>query len=440
MPLNYMGLDRAVSNDLSIGSTPGSIAQWMVLIIVVAEIRVCVLPGVIAMDSNSQVLEAGASPLTVLSQEEQMFRTTVRDFAEERIRPHVARMDREAKMDPALIKEFFDLGLMGLEVPEPYGGAGGSFFNAIQAVEELSRVDAAAAVVIDVQNTLVNNAILRWGTEEQKRWAFSRLTRDTVGAYALSEAGSGSDAFALATRARPCEGGFRLTGRKLWITNAAEAGIFIIFANAKPESGYRGITALLVERETPGFSLGKKEDKLGIRASSTCELILEDCFVPSERILGQVGNGYKVSIETLNEGRIGIGAQMLGVARGALESAIRYARERRQFGRPISEFQAVQFQLAEMATELEAARLMVYNAARLKMAGKPFAKEAAMAKYFSSQMAERVTGSSLEIFGGYGYTKEYPAEKYFRDAKIGKIYEGTSNMQLQTIAKQVLWE
>ncbi len=392
------------------------------------------------MESNSQALEAGAFPLTVLSEEEQMFRASIREFAEERIRPHVARMDRDAKMDPAIVQGFFDLGLMGIEVPEIYGGAGGSFFNAIQAVEELSRVDAAAAVVIDVQNTLVNNAILRWGTEDQKRQVLPRLTGGTVGAYALSESGSGSDAFALATRARACEGGFKLTGRKLWITNAAEAGIFIIFANAQPEAGYRGITAFLMDRETPGFSLGKKEDKLGIRASSTCELILEDCFVPSEMILGQVGNGYKVSIETLNEGRIGIGAQMLGVAQGALESAIRYAKERKQFGRIISQFQAVQFQLAEMATELEAARLMVYNAARLKMAGKPFVKEAAMAKYYSSQIAEKVTGSSLEIFGGYGYTKEYPAEKYFRDAKIGKIYEGTSNMQLQTIAKQILME
>ncbi len=396
--------------------------------------------GVTKMESNSQALEAGAFPLTVLSEEEQMFRASIREFAEERIRPHVARMDRDAKMDPAIVQGFFDLGLMGIEVPEIYGGAGGSFFNAIQAVEELSRVDAAAAVVIDVQNTLVNNAILRWGTEDQKRQVLPRLTGGTVGAYALSESGSGSDAFALATRARACEGGFKLTGRKLWITNAAEAGIFIIFANAQPDAGYRGITAFLMDRETPGFSLGKKEDKLGIRASSTCELILEDCFVPSEMILGQVGNGYKVSIETLNEGRIGIGAQMLGVAQGALESAIRYAKERKQFGRIISQFQAVQFQLAEMATELEAARLMVYNAARLKMAGKPFVKEAAMAKYYSSQIAEKVTGSSLEIFGGYGYTKEYPAEKYFRDAKIGKIYEGTSNMQLQTIAKQILME
>ncbi len=390
------------------------------------------------MGSDDLTLDAGALPLTVLSAEEQMFRTSVREFADEKVRPHVARMDREAKIDPALIQGFFELGLMGIEVPDALGGAGGSFFNAIQAVEELSRVDASTAVVVDVQNTLVNNAILRWATEEQKRLFLSRLTRDTVGSYALSESGSGSDAFALATRAHECDGGFKLTGRKLWITNAAEAGIFIVFANVRPEAGYRGITAFLVERETPGFSLGKKEDKLGIRASSTCELIFEECFVPRDSVLGEVGKGYKVSIETLNEGRIGIGAQMLGVAQGALECAIRYSTERKQFGRAISAFQAVQFQLAEMATELEAARLMVYNAARLKMAGKPFVKEAAMAKYYSSQVAEHVTSLSLEIFGGYGYTREYPAEKYFRDAKIGKIYEGTSNMQLQTIAKQIL--
>jgi butyryl-CoA dehydrogenase/short/branched chain acyl-CoA dehydrogenase len=390
------------------------------------------------MRSNDQDVAGTGVPLTVLSDDEQLFSSSIRDFAEEQIRPAVGGMDREGKMDPGLIRQFFELGLMGIEVPESYGGAGGSFFMAILAVEHLSRVDASAAVVVDVQNTLVNNAILRWATEAQKQRFLSRLTKDTVGAYALSEAGSGSDAFALATRARPVDGGFVLTGRKLWITNAAEAGIFIIFANAQPDQGYRGITAFLVDRDSPGFSVGKKEDKLGIRASSTCELILEECFVPGDQVLGQVGKGYRVSIETLNEGRIGIGAQMVGLAQGALESAIRYSKERRQFGRAISEFQAVQFQLAQLATELEAARLMVYNAARLKMAGKPFLKEAAMAKLLSAQVAERVASQCLEVFGGYGYTKEYPAEKYYRDSKIGLIYEGTSNMQLQTIAKQIL--
>ncbi len=376
--------------------------------------------------------------LTVLSEEEEMFHASVRDFAEEQVRPRAARMDAEGRMDPDLIRQFFELGLMGVEVPESYGGAGGTFFMAIQAVEELSRADASAGVFVDVQNTLVNNALLRWGTEEQKRAFLPRLCGDTVGAYALSEADSGSDAFALATRASERGDGFVLNGRKLWITNAAEAGLFIVFANVNPEQGHRGITAFLIERGTEGFTVGKKEDKLGIRASSTCELILEDCFVPREHILGEVGKGYRVSIETLNEGRIGIGAQMVGVARGAFECAVGYSRERKQFGRSISSFQAVQFQIAEMATQLEAARLMVYNAARLKMAGKPYVKEAAMAKYFSSVIAEKVTGGSLEIFGGYGYTKEYPAEKYYRDSKIGKIYEGTSNMQLQTIAKQIL--
>ena len=377
-------------------------------------------------------------PLTVLGEEEELFRSTVREFAEEQVRPRVSAMDRDGVMDVDLIRQFFELGLMGVAVPDELGGSGGSFFMAVLAVEELSRVDASAGVVVDVQNTLVNNAIVRWGTRDQKERYLPRLSRDLVGAYALSEAGSGSDAFALSTRAQERDEGFVLTGRKLWITNAAEAGLFIVFANARPEAGYRGITAFLVERDTPGFSVGKKEDKLGIRASSTCELILEECFVPRDCVLGHVGNGYKVSIETLNEGRIGIGAQMVGVAQGALENAIRYSRERRQFGRAISSFQAVQFELAGMATELESARLMVYNAARLKMSGAKFVKEAAMAKLHSSQVAERVTSRSLEIFGGYGYTKEYPAEKYYRDAKIGKIYEGTSNMQLQTIAKIIL--
>jgi len=380
----------------------------------------------------------GHPPLTALSEEEQMFQESVRQFAEEQIRPLVRRMDSEGVMDPGLLRRFFELGLMGIAVPEAYGGSGGSFFMAVQAVEELSRIDASAGIVVDVQNTLVNNAIIRWGTEEQKRTLLPRLCADTVGAYALSEAGSGSDAFALTTRAQAKGDGYVLNGRKLWITNAGEAGLFIVFANANPEAGYRGITAFLIDRDTPGFTVGKKEDKLGIRASSTCELVLEDCYLPAGRVLGEVGKGYKVAIETLNEGRIGIGAQMIGIARGALEQALRYSQERQQFGKTIASFQGVQFQLAEMAVELEAARLMVYNAARLKEAGRPFVKEAAMAKYFSSQVAERVSGQAVEIFGGYGYTKEYPVEKYYRDSKIGKIYEGTSNMQLQTIAKLIL--
>jgi len=389
------------------------------------------------MSVENHESQSGALPLTVLSEEEQLFRTSVRQFADEQVRPRVSQMDRDGKMDPALIRQFFELGLMGVGVPEAYGGAG-SFFMAVQAVEELSRVDASAAIVVDVQNTLVANAIVRWGTEEQKQKLLPRLCSDMIGAYALSEAGSGSDAFALATRAAERDGGFVLNGRKLWITNAGEAGLFIIFANINPQLGYRGITAFLIERDTPGFSVGRKEDKLGIRASSTCELILEDCRIPRNQVLGETGKGYKVSIETLNEGRIGIGAQMVGVAQGALDAAVQYARERKQFGQPIGSFQGVQFQIARMATELEAARLMVYNAARLKMTGSPFAKEAAMAKLFASEMAEKVCSESLEVFGGYGYTKEFPAEKYFRDAKIGKIYEGTSNMQLQTIAKMIL--
>ena len=328
--------------------------------------------------------------------------------------------------------------LWELKFPRAYGGSGGSFFLAILAIEEFSRVDASAGVVIDVQNTLVNNAFKKWGTEEQKQKFLPRLVRDTLGAYALSEANSGSDAFALATRAREDGDHFILNGRKLWITNAKEAGLFIVFANANPEAGYRGITAFLVERGTPGFTVGKKEDKLGIRASSTCELILEDCRVPKENVLGEVGKGYKVAIETLNEGRIGIAAQMVGVARGALENAVHYAQERKQFGKPIAEFQAIQFQLARLATDVEAARLMAYNAARLKDAGLPFLKEAAMAKYFCSQVAERVASECVEVYGGYGFTRDYPAEKFLRDSKIGKIYEGTSFMQLQTIAKIIL--
>ena len=379
-------------------------------------------------------------PLTALTEEERMFRATAREFAANEILPHVEVMDREGVFNPALLENFFAQGFMGIEVPEAYGGSGGSFFLAILAIEEFSRIDASAGVVIDVQNTLVNNAVKKWGTEGQKRKFLPRLVRDTLGAYALSEANSGSDAFALAARARDDGDHFVLNGRKLWITNAKEAGLFIVFANANPQAGYRGITAFLVERGAPGFSVGKKEDKLGIRASSTCELILEDCRVPKENVLGEIGKGYKVAMETLNEGRIGISAQMVGLARGALENAVRYARERKQFGKPIAEFQAIQFQLARLATEVEAAGLMAYNAARLRDAALPFLKEAAMAKYFCAQVAERVASECLEIYGGYGFTRDYPAEKFLRDSKIGKIYEGTSFMQLQTIAKSVLGE
>jgi short/branched chain acyl-CoA dehydrogenase len=378
------------------------------------------------------------APLTVLSEEEQMFQQSVRDFAIEKIRPLVHHMDQEASMSKELIASFFDLGIMAIEVPDQWGGAGSTFFNAVLVVEELSHVDASCGVVVDVQNTLVNNAVLRWGNNDQKSKYLSLLARDTVGAYALSEAGSGSDAFALATRAEDKGDHWVLNGRKLWITNAAEAGIFIVFANANPDAGYKGITAFIIERDFPGFSVGKKEDKTGIRASSTCELILEDCRVPKENVLGEAGKGYKIAIETLNEGRIGIGAQMIGIARGALEYAIAYAKERKQFGKPISEFQGLQFQIANSATQLEAARLMVYNAARLKDSGKPFLREAAMAKLFSSEVCEHVTSLAVEIFGGNGYTKEYPVEKFWRDSKIGKIYEGTSNMQLATIAKTIL--
>jgi short-chain 2-methylacyl-CoA dehydrogenase len=381
---------------------------------------------------------APGSPLTILSEEEQMFQQSVREFAIERIRPLVHDMDRDAQMSKDLIDSFFELGVMGIEVPDQWGGAGSSFFNAVIVVEELSHVDASCGVLVDVQNTLVNNAIIRWGNEDQKSKYLPMLTRDMVGAYALSEAGSGSDAFALATRAEDQGDHWVLNGQKLWITNAAEAGVFIVFANANPDAGYKGITAFLIERDFPGFSVGKKEDKTGIRASSTCELILEDCRVPKENVLGEAGKGYKIAIETLNEGRIGIGAQMIGIARGALEHAVAYSKERKQFGKPIAEFQGIQFQIAQAATELEAARLMVYNAARLKDAGKSFVREAAMAKLFSSQVCEKITSASVEIFGGNGYTKEYPVEKFWRDSKIGKIYEGTSNMQLATIAKTIL--
>ena len=378
------------------------------------------------------------APLTVLSEEEQMFQQSVRDFAIERIRPLVHQMDHAAAMSKDLIQEFFGLGIMGVEVPDQWGGAGSTFFNAVLVVEELSHVDASCGVLVDVQNTLVNNAIIRWGNDDQKSKYLKLLASETVGAYALSEAGSGSDAFALATKAEEKGDHWVLNGRKLWITNAAEAGIFIVFANANPDAGYKGITAFLIERDFPGFSVGKKEDKTGIRASSTCELILEDCRVPKENVLGEVGKGYKIAIETLNEGRIGIGAQMLGVARGALEYAIAYTKERKQFGQRVADFQGVQFQIAQAATELEAARLMVYNAARLKDAGQPFVREAAMAKLFSSQVAEKVTSLCVQLYGGNGYTKEYPVEKFWRDSKVGQIYEGTSNMQLQTIAKTIL--
>jgi len=377
-------------------------------------------------------------PLTTLSEDEQMFRDSVREFAEGEIRKRVETMDEQGYLDPALTKQCFDLGLMGIETPEEYGGAGGSFFQAILAVEELSRVDASVGVFVDVQNTLVNNALIRWATPDQKKKYLAQLASEKVGAYALSEAGSGSDAFAMQTRATEAGDHFVLNGRKLWITNGKEAEIFVLFANANPEAGYRGITAFIVEKNTEGFSVGKKENKLGIRASSTTELILEDCKVPKENVLGEVGKGYKTSIETLNEGRIGIGAQMIGLARGALESALAYTTERQQFGKSINEFQGVQFQLAEMATELEAARLMVYNAARMKDMGQTFVKEAAMAKLFSSRAAERITSKAIELYGGYGYVKDYPVEKYWRDSKIGAIYEGTSNMQLQTIAKLII--
>jgi butyryl-CoA dehydrogenase/short/branched chain acyl-CoA dehydrogenase len=380
------------------------------------------------------------APLTALSEEEQMFQQSVRDFAVEKIRPLVHDMDKDATMSKELIRNFFELGIMGIEVPDQFGGAGSSFFTAVLVVEELSHVDASCGVLVDVQNTLVNNAILRWGNDDQKSKYLSMLASDTVGAYALSEAGSGSDAFALATRAQEQGDHWVLNGQKLWITNAAEAGVFIVFANANPDAGYKGITAFLIERDFPGFQVGKKEDKTGIRASSTCELILEDCRVPRENVLGEPGKGYKIAIETLNEGRIGIGAQMLGVARGALEHAIAYTKERKQFGTRIADFQGVQFQIAQAATDLEAARLMVYNAARLKDAGRPFLREAAMAKLFSSQVAEKVTSLAVQLYGGNGYTKEYPVEKFWRDSKVGQIYEGTSNMQLATIAKTILTE
>jgi butyryl-CoA dehydrogenase/short/branched chain acyl-CoA dehydrogenase len=377
-------------------------------------------------------------PLTDLSEDEKAFREVVRHFAEEKIRPLVRKMDEASEIPRELIDACFELGVMGVEIPEQYGGAGATFFMSALAVEELARVDPSLAVLVDVQNTLCNNAILRWGSEDQKARYFPRLASRWVGAYALSEAGSGSDAFALACRAVDEGDHYELTGRKLWITNAGEAELFIVMANLDPSKGYKGITSFLVERTFPGFSVGKKEDKLGIRASSTCELILEGCRVPKENVLGEPGKGYRIAIETLNEGRIGIGAQMVGLAQGAFEHAVRYSQERSQFGKPIAEFQAIQFLLADLATEIEASRLLTYNAARLRDVGLPFVKEAAMAKLYASRAAEKVASKVIEVHGGYGFTREYPVEKYFRDQKVGQIYEGTSNMQLLVIAKQVL--
>jgi short/branched chain acyl-CoA dehydrogenase len=377
-------------------------------------------------------------PLTDLSEDERLFRDMVRQFAEEEVRPLVRQMDEESRIPRALIDKCFELGIMGVEIPERFGGAEATFFMSALVVEALARVDASVAVLVDVQNTLVNNCLLRYGTPELQARYFPRLASAWVGAYALSEAGSGSDAFALACRATDKGDHFELTGRKLWITNAAEAELFIVMATVDPARGYKGITAFVVERGFPGFQVGKKEDKLGIRASSTCELVLEGCRVPRENVLGEVGKGYKIAIETLNEGRIGIGAQMVGVAQGSFEYGLHYAQERHQFGRPISDFQGVQFLLAELATEIEASRLLTYNAARLRDIGAPFIKEAAMAKLFASRAAEHVTSKVVEIYGGYGFSREYPVEKYFRDQKVGQIYEGTSNMQLLVIAKQLL--
>lgn len=386
------------------------------------------------MEQVAQVIPS----LTELTEDEQMLQEAAAEFAESVISPKIREMDEKAKLEPDLIRQFFDMGLMGIEVPEKYSGGGGTFFMSILAIEQISRVDASAGVFMDVQNTLVNNAFLRWASEEQKEKYLPLLSNEKVGAYCLSEAGSGSDAFALKATAKEEGDHFVLNGSKLWITNAAEADIFIVFATVNPGEGYKGITAFIVERDFDGISVSNKENKLGIRASSTCEVLLEDCKVPKENVLGEVGKGYKVAIETLNEGRIGIGAQMVGVAQGAFDAALSYTQERKQFGRAVSEFQGVQFQLAKMATEIETARLLVYNAARMKQNGKNFVKEAAMAKYHSSEVAENVTSLAVDLFGGYGYVKEYPVEKFYRDAKIGKIYEGTSNMQLQTIAKHLL--
>src|SRR5215831_5026791 len=382
--------------------------------------------------------EVAPSPLTALSEEERLFQSSVRKFANEQIQPYVREMDEAGVFRKEIIRQFFEMGLMGIEIPEEYGGQGGTFFQAVLAVEELSAVDPSAGVIVDVQNTLSINALMRWASRDQKSRYLPALAGNTVASYALSEAGSGSDAFAMATRADDHGDHFLLNARKLWITNASEAGFFLLFANANPEAGYKGVTAFLVERDFPGFQVGKKEDKLGLRASSTCELVLDNCRVPRENVMGEVGQGYKVAIETLNEGRIAIGAQMIGLARGALEHAVAYARERKQFGRTIGEFQGVQFELAKMATEIEAARLLVYNAARLRDAGLPFLTEAAMAKYYSSEVAEKAASKAIEVHGGVGVTKDYPVEKLYRDAKIGRIYEGTSNIQLLTIAKKLL--
>lgn len=387
------------------------------------------------MSATAKEQECTGNALTLLSEEESMFRSTFREFAEGEVLPRVSEMEEAGRLDPDLVKQCFELGLMAIETPEEFGGAGSTFFNAILAIEELARVDASVAVFVDVQNTLVTNAILRWGNDSQKRMYLTELAGSSVGAYALSEAGSGSDAFSLKTRAVDKGDHYEITGQKLWITNGNEADVFVLFATVDPDAGYKGITAFIVERGYAGFQVGEKENKLGIRASSTTEVILDRCKVPKENVLGETGRGYKVSIETLNEGRIGIAAQMVGIAQGAFENAVKYTAEREQFGRPINTFQALQFQLAEMAVEIEAARLLTYNAARLKDADEPFVKEAAMAKLYTSRVAESVASKAIELYGGYGYVKDYPAEKFWRDSKIGSIYEGTSNMQLQTIAK-----
>jgi len=385
-----------------------------------------------------ETLEQHVPPLTTLTEDEQMLKEAAADFAEASIKPLVEEMDENAKLDPGLTKQFFEMGLMGIDIPEKYSGGGGTFMMSVVAIEQISRVDASAGVFMDVQNTLVNNAFVNYASEFLKEKYLPQLATEKVGAYCLSEAGSGSDAFALKCKAKEDGDSYILNGAKLWITNANEADIFLVLANANPEAGYKGITAFVVERGFEGFSVSKKENKLGIRASSTCEILLEDCRVPKENILGELGKGYKVAIETLNEGRIGIGAQMVGIAQGAFDAALGYIQERKQFGKAISEFQGVQFQLARMATDIETARLLVYNAARMKMAGQPFLKEAAMAKFYSSEVAERVASMAIDLFGGNGFVKEYPVEKYYRDAKIGKIYEGTTNMQLMTIAKLLL--
>jgi alkylation response protein AidB-like acyl-CoA dehydrogenase len=387
---------------------------------------------------SEQIVDQLHAPLTVLSEDERLFRDSVYTFADREVRPLVREMDEQAKIPRDLIKKLFDLGVMGIEIPEAYGGGGATFFHSILAVEALSRVDPSVGVFVDVQNTLMINALQRWGSDEQRTRYFPQLATDAIGAYALSESGSGSDAFALATRAVDRGDHWAITGRKLWITNAGEADLFIVFATVDPDAGYRGITAFLVERGFSGFSVGKKEDKLGIRASSTCELLLEECAVPRTNVLGEVGKGYRTAIETLNEGRIAIGAQMIGLAQGALDHTIKYTSDRKQFGKPIAEFQAVQHQLARAATEIHAARLMVYEAARLREAGQPFLTQAAMCKIFSSEVAERVTSLCVNLYGGYGFVKDYPVEKLYRDAKIGQIYEGTSNLQLQTIAKNIM--